>query len=709
MSEIYNSLRPNFEKDKKYLFEEVKNYLNNESKNSQTYQQIRSEAAQKIKSGNIIEAINDLEDARDVKRGIITFRTKNSDNKTPILIRDARNCKKGISEGIEAAEIIVLAVFEAAKDILMFDKNSKNNSDFLQKDLQKMAIDFFENFAAENEEKSDKELFRKSNIEMSKIGKFLTKCGVKNAKEKITQALHFQNFKQDENYNPVTISNIIDEKGNQHTFVEANVAFKGLSNEQKKLYNKIIDEKAVSELQISLMEENKDKFFSGKYVIPTQLINTVPGIRNAFEELNFIVQNSNQKNNIVENDLELIDVRKRVGALPTIINKNKKLTKEITESNARQAVILNDDNQTKLHWNLLNTDMPIVGQSFGGYETDIVRNTREATKNNYINFSVTPLNRFRRVGITSDLKDIKDYLNTFANSLTNEDLKIDIKPKSFFDKFKFHKQENNFDDIISEIKNKNPNSDFAKIIKLAKKVKEHVDDASTAIRINDGFDKENVSLKISTKFSRLTELVNQAFRNKKSDLFEHCDKGKIPLENVAISCKSAKDRTGLSMFYRMAKILEDKIEVGFNKICDTLHSSGHMEYLPGSFRVGGGTPGCYQLQSPVLSALPESEKDFLKVIIGPFAHNNKGPKPKLFDKIKDYFFEKKIAFLDKFDGKFEEVESNNSKPLLQEEENLEKTTSKVNEIENIKRTSITNATAKKFFEEQELQKNNSRQ
>jgi hypothetical protein len=163
------------------------------------------------------------------------------------------------------------------------------------------------------------------------------------------------------------------------------------------------------------------------------------------------------------------------------------------------------------------------------------------------------------------------------------------------------------------------------------------------------------------------------------------------------------------MFYRMAKILEDKIEVGFNKICDTLHSSGHMEYLPGSFRVGGGTPGCYQLQSPVLSALPESEKDFLKVIIGPFAHNNKGPKPKLFDKIKDYFFEKKIAFLDKFDGKFEEVESNNSKPLLQEEENLEKTTSKVNEIENIKRTSITNATAKKFFEEQELQKNNSRQ
>ncbi|MBU6338765.1 MAG: hypothetical protein KGQ36_02200 [Rickettsiales bacterium] len=641
--------KSSFHQDQTYLFEEIIRYLNNKSENSSTYQSHRAEASEKIKSGNFIDAINNLEDARDIKRGIFTFKSKSLNGETPVLIRDARTCKSGIPEGVEAAEIIVLAAFEAAKDIIKFDSSTKDNNVSHLEKLQKMAVDFFEDFAPQNNGKSDKKLFYKSNIELNKIGEFLTSYGVKNAKTKITEALHFQNFKQSENYNPVTISTIKDEKGGSHTLVEANVAFKQLTDEQKRLYDKIIDEKAVSELQISLMKTYREEFFSGKYSIPTQLINTVPGVRNAFEEFTLLARNSDKKSNISGDDLELIDVRKRAGALPTIISKNKKLTEEITGANARQANMLMSSDEIKLHWNSLNTHFPIVGQSFGGYESDIVKHTRRAAKDNYINFTVTPLNRFRRIGAISDLKEIKNYLNALADSLQNDDLKEHIRPRNFLDKISGSKPKSDFEQILSEIEKENSNSDFAKIIRLAKSVKEAVDKAGTTIRISDGFDEENISLKISTKFSRLTKLVNQGFYRKDSDLHANCDITKVPLEEVVISCKSAKDRTGLSMFYRMAKILKSEVDVSFAKICDTLHSSGHMEYLPGSFRVGGGTPGCYQLQSPVLTALPKSEKQHLEVIVGPFSHNNKGPKPKFFDKVKDYAFAKKIALIDKFD------------------------------------------------------------
>jgi hypothetical protein len=105
----------------------------------------------------------------------------------------------------------------------------------------------------------------------------------------LAEALHFQNFKQTENYNPVTISAIAGEDGHQHTIIEANLAFKGLTQEQKDLYDKIAVDGPLSKLQKSLMKEYREQIFSGKYVIPTQLINAIPGIRNAFECLDLLL------------------------------------------------------------------------------------------------------------------------------------------------------------------------------------------------------------------------------------------------------------------------------------------------------------------------------------------------------------------------------------------------------------------------------------
>ena len=165
-----------------------------------------------------------------------------------------------------------------------------------------------------------------------------------------------------------------------------------------------------------------------------------------------------------------------------------------------------------------------------------------------------------------------------------------------------------------------------------------MDEASALIRFKNNFDEENISLKISTNFSRLTRLVNKAAENEKSDLASHCDIKKVPLEEVVTSCKSGKDRTGLNMFYRMAKIFKDEIGVSFAKICNVLHSSGHIEYLPDSFRVGGGAPGCYQLQKPVLGALPKSEKEHLKDLVGPFSHNSKEQRKSFSERARHLFF-----------------------------------------------------------------------
>lgn len=631
----------NFNQDQKSLTAEIVNYLA-KPKFLITPDLHRQSAAANIASGNLVEAIQNLEDARDAKRGIISIGKKSFDGATSTFIRDARNCSnKKIPEGVEAAEIIVLATFESAKDIFKFD-NPKVSKEFYETQLQKMAVDFFNNFSAKNSTKSDKEIFHQSRKEMGKIADFLSSCGIKNPKRKLAEALHFQNFKQDENYNPVTISAIAGEDGHRHTIIEANVAFKGLTEEQKDLYDKIAVDGPLSPLQKSLMKEYREQIFSEKYVIPTQLINAIPGIRNAFEEINFLVRNVDEKSAITENDLEIIDVRKRAGALPTLL-KDKNLTKEITRSNAKQANILMGGNGATLHWNSLNTDIPIVGPIFGEYESDIVRHTRKAAKEHDISFTSTPFNRFRRFGPASDLIAIDGYLNKLTDAISDnfEEAKIlkqHLQPSKFSDRIKqFFKPLPSFEKTISDIESRSEKSDFVKIIKLAKNIRDNVDEASALVRFSNNFDEENISLKISTKFSRLTRLVNKAAEDEKSDLSSHCDIKKVPLEEVVTSCKSAKDRTGLNMFYRMAKIFKDEVKVSFAKICNVLHSSGHIEYLPGSFRVGGGAPGCYQLQKPVLGALPKSEKEFLKDIVGPFAHNSKEQRKSFSERAKHLF------------------------------------------------------------------------
>jgi hypothetical protein len=135
----------------------------------------------------LIEAIQNLEDARDAKREIISIGRKSTDGATSVFIRDARNCSnKKIPEGVEAGEIIVLASFESAKDIFKF-YNPKVSKELYETQLQKMAVDFFNNFSAKNSTKSDKEIFHQSRKEMGKMADFLSSCGIKNPKRKLYQ------------------------------------------------------------------------------------------------------------------------------------------------------------------------------------------------------------------------------------------------------------------------------------------------------------------------------------------------------------------------------------------------------------------------------------------------------------------------------------------------------------------------------------------
>jgi hypothetical protein len=674
-------MRSRFEKDRQSLMSDVTEYLNQEPQQLIAPEIHRNKALETARSGNLVEAIQNLEQARDAKKGILLVKLPARNGNTPVLIRDARNCfASGAQESFEAAEMMVLSTFQAAQDVIDCNNSVTNKGD-LKRKTQEMAFNFLERFAKENDGRSAEELAKQSHVEISKIADFLQEYGVNNAEKKLTKATHFQNFKQKQNYNPVTISTISDKDNHSHTLIEAGIAYKGLTDEQKELYNKIIKNSSISKLQKSLMEKYREEIFSGDYVIPAQLINAVPGIKNAFEELTLLVKDVKSGILVTADNIEVIDVRKRAAALPTLL-KDRELTAQIADANIEQAKIL-IGNGKKVHWNSLNTDIP-MGSLFGGRkESEIVQHTRQASENSYSSFTATPFNRYRRIGVASDLGGIEDYLDKLSDSISSESkagrtLKKHIKSKNGFLPLP------NFTKAISEIEANPDNADLVTIAKLAKEVKKAAKQASAHFRFKDGFDEENISLQVSTKFSRLTRLVNEAVENGKLGI---CDPEKVPLEEVVTSCKSAKDRTGLNMFYRTAKVLEERLGVTFGEVCNKLHLAGHSEYLPGSAYVGGGTPGCYQLQNPVLSALPKSEREHLEVIVGPFATNNKGPKkPTLFKKATRLFSKKGQ------DGISDDssIESDNSYEARSDasEENI---TPSVLETENIKITDRKNS------------------
>ncbi|MBM5782270.1 MAG: hypothetical protein FJ368_02485 [Pelagibacterales bacterium] len=634
---VSNKVRNNFLRDREAVLSSVKTYLSSEKHEITSVDDCRELAKKNIAEGNLVAAMQNLEIARDAKRGISSFVYSNENNSSPIFFRDARRClknKKVFEEGIEATEIIVICAFEAAKDVLEL-----SNISYSQEEMKKMAVDFFDNFERQNANKSQKQLIKEVDYQLNRIISFLQESGVKNASKHLTKALHFQNFKQEQNCNPVTISEIADDDRTKHLVIDANVAFKEITEEQKELYNKIAKSSSVPLLQRKLMNKYRDQFFSGNYIIPTQLIDLVPGIRNGFEEITLFSENCDQVTKTNPVHLEIIDVRKRCGALPSLL-KDEKLAHEVSQSNLRQLdSLIGDRNGKKIHWNSLNTASPTSLLQVKIDDFRIVERTKNAVDGNNHKLSVTPFNAFRSIPNAGDFKGIRSYLKELVSSISTDikegkDLKRGFKTGGIFSSL--FSSNSSFDKTLASIEDE----DCRQIISLAKDLQQDLKKLSRKFIF--GLDKENIRLSISNKFNALSKAVNSAIETENSTFLKIFDIQKVPYEEVVVFCKSGKDRTGLSMFCQEIHKIQNKVKISFQKAADQLHLSGHIEALPGSIRIGGGTPGCYQLLESILPAIPESQKDALQILVGPFAAKNKMPKKSsFFSKLKKMFFSSK--------------------------------------------------------------------
>lgn len=213
--------------------------------------------------------------------------------------------------------------------------------------LNKEAVKFINSFNALNMEKSQENISKNMQTEIDNVAELLGTNGIKNAHKKLNVAKDFQNF-NDEHCNIVTLLKVTNYEGKEHIVVEAEVAFKGLTEEQKQEYQNRKGKNwyhVMPEWERKLVDQYADTIQNGRHVIPTQLRQIV-GMKNVFEKIGAITDKDGK-------NFETLLTSKHAGTLASISGDIDSRQK-ITDLNARQAQEWTEDGVT-LHTNTLNS------------------------------------------------------------------------------------------------------------------------------------------------------------------------------------------------------------------------------------------------------------------------------------------------------------------------------------------------------------------
>jgi hypothetical protein len=225
------SLKEKADKDKAFLINQTNEFLKSKNNFSEPLETNRDKINEAVKNGNFGEALQNLEILREQKTGINLIRIVGKDGNTPILIRDSRNnTNESRILSTEGFEMQYLNAIRAAMEIVAIEKKPE-----LKNQLKDQAINFINSFHEKNKEQPQEKISINVKNEINNIMTFLEKNGIEKPHKKINVAKDFQNF-NDEHFNIVTLSNIQDNSGKIHTIIEAEVALKGITEEQKAEY-----------------------------------------------------------------------------------------------------------------------------------------------------------------------------------------------------------------------------------------------------------------------------------------------------------------------------------------------------------------------------------------------------------------------------------------------------------------------------------------
>lgn len=521
-----------------------------------------NELYEKLKdTDTITKAISVLQKIHDKRNNIHWF----IDGET--LVRDGREAKDPPLPTTEAYIIQYLNHVRAAISVI--------HDITLQKELEKDALSRMLSLMETKEVKQIQSLVKNANTDLALK---LLKKKIKIPDEKIRLAKDFSNF-QDKHYNVITLSKFEDK-----TIIEADIRLCSLTPSQKLMFShihKYSSSNSKERMHIEVDGENMDWFnnltrwkqnlvkqyskdiLDENHVIPTQLRNILPLLRNSYAKTTAI--------QLASGDVEEILETRHAGSISTGIKGNNVSS---TIENIRQ-LRQSSPSASALHLNALLSPINI----FDADASDDLTTKKALSLMAGAKKTTLPFNFLRKFfGGGVDLDGIASVLNEISKEFSSElpnfsALLTTLDPK-----------------LLTESKN-----EISKITNRAKK-----QTLSLALDIaKDLIDSQKINM-----FSKDIENLNSRLSINLKLLSYNANKGhlgnnlkSIPI--VVTYCKSGKDRTQIIEVGTTIKAVQKHLRISQEspRFIDFVKCILKAQHAPSIAGMQGGSIGCYGVKS----------------------------------------------------------------------------------------------------------------
>lgn len=454
-------------------------------------------------------------------------------------------------------------------------------------------------------------------------------------------------------YHVSTISSAKDRNNKIFTVVESEVMFLGLTEAQKGQFKRIADGNGagidwydgLSSTKQELLKRYASTIAKGSHVIPTQLIDSVPLLRNAYTKITSIAEEGNSLKVLIEDNHS---------GTPTFHGKGDRL--QLSKETVEQAKSISGAEDLGL--TSLNSSADFLEK-----DADIVSISQELAKTmDGVSAVIAPINSrrgFSRDNIDKECNEILGKVADVAQRLGLENTQKFLSGNKKYKKAALEELENSGRDI-SLI------ADF----KTAIEAKDRVNKRSWGIWSLFGTGSENQILDIVSRISIISYSMN------KGSLKEFAKEAGISVPERIVYCKSGKDRTGLVEIHTshlaVSKYLSIDPESSIAKEnLVSLVNAGHTQTIAS---VQGGSRGCFGILTSSKRHIPNIYPKSLMSVTANF--NKLKIKTDLLFRMKELF--KKISsFLSSSQSADDKQKSVMSEPLLRGEhhEQLKKTVS----------------------------------
>ncbi|MDG1436335.1 MAG: Sca4 family protein [Rickettsiaceae bacterium] len=586
---------------------------------------------------NFSKAIDLLDERKDLAHGITRTISDEFESGTKAMVRDARNVTTDpkILKKDRPEKYAMQILNEVRATINLIDFESKDQS----QDKKDKGEDAKEKllFVAQNALENIEELDHKSVQNYNKIifdtYKKTQKQGVlfdwpsweKELKAKIVFSMQMTNFDH-EHHHIVTLSKIKDNEEKSHAVIEADIMLNGTipalkhqfdaialnykkekgellhpTDQENELINFCSSEdlkwyRDLPDYKRDMIGKNAEKIASGKYIIPTQLLESMPGVRNAYDKVTAV----NSYNDITNKyEMEIVNENMHCGTPATKLGKGASWQKIVSDNIDFIRSFTKNGNTNLLSFNHAQ-DLSIVAK--GQNERPFMTQLRQvANDNKNVKYSALPLNGFRNIADSGeDTTYFKEYLADLGKGLSTQNTgmteEADLKRVSEY----LQKGGKGPKAITNLIDKASIDTKAKKTLIAAVEVRGLID--------GHGNDAGNRHLTTTNKLSYLETQLNQE-NNPLHGIVE-------PYTRIEF-CKSGKDRTGYAQIkntlYSVFKHLDIKnnqdlgmkVMTRYNSIKKlakditlALTAGGHSQEMTG---IQGGTIGAHCIKhSPVL-------------------------------------------------------------------------------------------------------------